>query len=144
MAHYQKPDAVTARVINPLIIALTKLGLRPGADQSRLCGTIVYLPALAYDAGHGRDGDDAPALFGPHHRHDERLHDIVETIETGIQNLVPFGVGKRGESVVPCHAGVADNAVVGAVRLQIALERVAGRGTVGDVELQHRGPELSS
>src|SRR5207237_5779649 len=27
MAHYQKPDAVTARVINPLIIALTKLGL---------------------------------------------------------------------------------------------------------------------
>ena len=27
MARYQKPDAVTARVINPLIIALTKLGL---------------------------------------------------------------------------------------------------------------------
>ena len=27
MAHYQKPDAMTARVINPLIIALTKLGL---------------------------------------------------------------------------------------------------------------------
>jgi len=27
MAHYQKPDAVTACVINPLIIALTKLGL---------------------------------------------------------------------------------------------------------------------
>src|SRR5712692_7172689 len=27
MAHYHKPDAVTARVINPLIIALTKLGL---------------------------------------------------------------------------------------------------------------------
>jgi len=27
MARYQKPDAMTARVINPLIIALTKLGL---------------------------------------------------------------------------------------------------------------------
>jgi len=27
MAHYQKPDAVTACVINPLILALTKLGL---------------------------------------------------------------------------------------------------------------------
>jgi deazaflavin-dependent oxidoreductase (nitroreductase family) len=27
MAHYQKPDAMTARIINPLIIALTKLGL---------------------------------------------------------------------------------------------------------------------
>jgi deazaflavin-dependent oxidoreductase (nitroreductase family) len=27
MAHYQKPDAVTAHVINPLILALTKLGL---------------------------------------------------------------------------------------------------------------------
>ena len=27
MAYYQKPDAMTARVINPLIIALTKLGL---------------------------------------------------------------------------------------------------------------------
>jgi deazaflavin-dependent oxidoreductase (nitroreductase family) len=27
MAHYQKPDTMTARVINPLIIALTKLGL---------------------------------------------------------------------------------------------------------------------
>jgi deazaflavin-dependent oxidoreductase (nitroreductase family) len=27
MAHYQKPDTMTARVINPLILALTKLGL---------------------------------------------------------------------------------------------------------------------
>ena len=27
MAHYQKPDAITMRLINPLIMALTKLGL---------------------------------------------------------------------------------------------------------------------
>src|SRR5947208_16253146 len=33
MAHYQKPDAMTARVINPLIIALTKLCLRLRGTQ---------------------------------------------------------------------------------------------------------------
>jgi deazaflavin-dependent oxidoreductase (nitroreductase family) len=33
MAHYQKPDAMTAHVINPLVMALTKLGLSVRGTQ---------------------------------------------------------------------------------------------------------------
>ena len=55
MAHYQKPDAVTACVINPLILALTKLGLSVrGAHVLAVrgrCGGAAGRPPARTDPG---------------------------------------------------------------------------------------------
>jgi hypothetical protein len=55
MARYQRPDALTTYILNPLITALTKLGLSVRgshvlAVRGRKTGTVQEVPATGRDA----------------------------------------------------------------------------------------------
>src|SRR4029453_2367975 len=86
----------------------------------------------------GRDRDDPTALARPHHRHDQRLHDVVERVEVGPQDAVPGIRAHAGERRVRVEARIADDAVEGAVLLDVARELLRGGLALGDVELEQR------
>ena len=59
-----------------------------GADEARLRGGVVDLPAVSDHAGHRRDVDDAPPTPA-HHRHHERARHVEEAVERGPGHALP-------------------------------------------------------
>ena len=75
----------------------------------------------------------------PWHRHGERVHDVVETVQARFQHDVPVFVGQGGEGGIARYTRAQDDAVVRAVRFNVGFELRAAGIAVAHVELQDVG-----
>lgn len=67
------------------------------------------------------------------------MQHVVEAIQVGVDDLVPILRRQCREGAITGDAGIADHAVVRAVRFDIGLQRGACGLAVGYVERQHAG-----
>ena len=80
-----------------------------------------------------------PPLLRAHHGHDERVQNVVEATEIGIEHAVPRFLAHGWKRRVGMDSRVTHDPVVGSPVLEIALEYFLRRDAVGYVERQERG-----
>src|SRR5690606_36918506 len=97
---------------------------------------VIRLPTVADQARYGGQCDDPSGLATSHHRHDHRMDYVVERVQIGMDHAIPFVASHGGKGRIASDACVADDTVVGAVRVDIGAQVACGRSPVGDVEGQ--------
>ena len=112
-----------------------RLGQR---DQAGLRGRIMRGVGVAFLAGDRGDVDDAAVFLREHRRH-HRLAADEGAVEIDAQHLAPFvEVGFPHRLVDAGDAGIVDEDVDLAERLQRLVAGLLDRGEVGDVDLEGR------
>src|SRR5712692_8412386 len=95
---------------------------------------------VAFLAGDRGDVDDAAVILLDHRRHD-RLAADEGPVEIDAQNLAPFiEVGFPYRLVDPGDAGIVDENVDSAERLEGGICRLFNRGQIRHVDLERRNP----
>ena len=100
-----------------------------------LAARVIHLSAIARDARHRRQRDDAAGLPAADHGHDQRLHYVIKTSQVRAENLVPVFAGQRRERAVARDARVAYDAVVRPIRSDVGAERGGRRFAIRHIEV---------
>ena len=107
-------------------------------DQAGLRGRVMRGVGVAFLAGDGGDVDDAAVLLLQHRRH-HRLAADEGPVEIDAQHLAPFlEVGFPHRLVDAGDAGIVDEDVDLAERLQRLVTRLLDRGEIRHVDLEGR------
>ena len=64
-----------------------------GADDAGLSRTVIHLAAVAHEAGDRSQRNDSSRLAGSNHGHDNRLQNIIKTVQIGMDHAVPIFPG---------------------------------------------------
>ncbi len=113
------------------------------ADQPGLGRRVVRLAHLARLPGHGGDVDD-PAALGLEHRAGDRLGHVERAEQVGLEDLAPGLDGHPHDQVVAGDAGVVDQDVDLAERLEDRLDDRLGRIRLRGVALDRQRPATES